>query len=738
MNAAIAVCADLSALDEPEALAGFTRWRADGAAESSLRLSGLHCVACAGLIEAALGAVHGVQVVHVNAAAGVARVEWNPALTKVSALVAAVRAAGYDAAPDLAADARALRQRERRLALWRLFVAAFCAMQVMMFATPIYLAEPGEMAPDQQRLLHWGSWLLTLPVLLFSAAPFFSGAWRALRQRRIGMDLPVALGIGVTFVASSGAAFDPGGVFGSEVYFDSLAMFVAFLLGARWLELCARQRAAEALEAGAAALPVLATRVLADGRVEQVPAQRLAAGDIVRVALGAAFPADGVLLGGPTSADEALLSGESRPLAKDRGDEVLAASLNLGAPVEMRVTRSGAATRHAAIVALVREASTQRPQSAASSERWAAPFLLGVIVLAAIAAAVWSVIEPARAVWVAVSVLIVTCPCALSLAAPSALLAASGQLARRGVLLRRLEALDAMARVQTLFIDKTGTLTDERPRLRGVEALGANDAAGQAAAAALAAWSSHPLSRALAAHAQAGAQTWTDVRETPGAGIAGRDAQGVEWRLGSAAFVGAPEPADDALQLWFGRAGEPGLRFDFDEALRPGAAEAVAALRQQGIEVRLLSGDRDARVQSLARQLGLAHAQGAATPQDKLAAVRAAQAEGRVVAMLGDGINDAPVLAQADVSLAMGEGADLARHSADALLLSMRLADVACAFALAHRTQRVVRQNIAWAVTYNAACIPLALLGWLPPWLAGLGMATSSLVVVGNALRLAR
>ena len=289
MNAAVAVCADLSALDEPEALAGFTRWRADGAAESSLRLGGLHCAACAGLIEAALDAVPGVRVAQVNAAAGVAHVEWNPALTKVSALVAAVRAAGYDAAPDLAADARALRQRERRLALWRLFVAAFCAMQVMMFATPIYLAEPGEMAPDQQRLLHWGSWLLTLPVLLFSAAPFFSGAWRALRQRRIGMDLPVALGIGVTFVASSGAAFDPGGVFGSEVYFDSLAMFVAFLLGARWLELCARQRAAAALEAGAAALPVLATRVLADGRVEQVPAQRLVAGDVARVALGAAL-----------------------------------------------------------------------------------------------------------------------------------------------------------------------------------------------------------------------------------------------------------------------------------------------------------------------------------------------------------------------------------------------------------------------------------------------------------------
>ena len=737
MNAAVAVCADLSAFDEPETLAGYTRWRADGAAVSSLRLGGLHCAACAGLIEAALREVGGVRSAQVNAAAGIAHVEWEPERTRASALMAAVRGAGYDAAPDLAADARALRQRERRTALWRLFVAAFCAMQVMMFATPVYLAAPGEMAPDQQRLLHWGSWLLTLPVLLFSAAPFFSAAWRALRQGRIGMDLPVALGIGVMFVASSGAAFDPGGVFGSEVYFDSLAMFVAFLLGARWLELCARQRAAEALEASVSALPERAARVLADGSVEQVPAHRLLAGYRVRVALGAAFPADGLLMAGSTSVDESLLSGESHPQVKRAGDELLAGSLNRGAPVEMRVTRSGAATRHAAIVALTREAVALRPSTAASADRWAAPFLIGVLLLAALAAAVWSVIDPSRALWVAVSVLIVTCPCALSLAAPSALLVASGQLARRGVLLRRPDALEAMARVQTLFVDKTGTLTDGQPRLLAAQALGDGGAALHAAAA-LAAWSSHPLSRALAVHAQAGGPIWTDVRETSGAGIAGFDAHGVEWRLGSAAFVGAQAPAGDALQLWFGRVHAPHWRFDFDEALRPGAAEAIAALRRQGIDVLLLSGDRDARVQSLAAQLGPARAQGAATPQDKLAAMRAAQAEGRVVAMLGDGINDAPVLAQADVSLAMGEGADLARHSADALLLSMRLADVAHAFALARRTQRVVRQNIAWAVAYNAACIPLALLGWLPPWLAGLGMAASSLVVVGNALRLSR
>ena len=748
MNAAAAVYADPLAVDDPDALPGYTRWRADGQAESSLRLAGLHCASCAGLIETALLAVPGVLAARVHAAAGLAQVEWDPQRLRPSALIAAVRGAGYDAAPDLAVDARALRQREQRLALWRWFVAAFCAMQVMMFAAPAYFAAPGEIAPDQQRLLHWASWLLTLPVLLFSAAPFFSGAARGLRQRRIGMDVPVALGIAVMFVASSGAAFDPGGVLGHEVYFDSLTMFVAFLLGARWFDARARGQAAEALEAGTASLPERATRVLADGRIEQVSAQRLAIGDHVRVALGATFPADGRLMFGMTSVNESLLSGESHPVRKGVGDEVLAGSLNLGMPVEVRVERSGAATRQAAIVALAREATLLRPSATASADRWATPFLIAVLLLAAAAAAVWSVIDPARALWVTVAVLIVTCPCALSLAAPSALLAASGKLARGGLLLRRADALDAMARVQTLFIDKTGTLTGEQPQLCASVWVGAGEGgeggevhALTRSAAALASWSSHPLARALANSEgkPAGvADAWREVAESAGAGLAGRDAAGCEWRLGSAAFVCAEGSFHDALQLWFGRAGRALLRFDFSEALRPDAAAAVTALKAQGIEVRLLSGDRDARVQRLAQQLGLSSAQGDATPQDKLAALRAEQAAGRVVAMLGDGLNDAPVLAQADVSLAMGAGADLARRSADAVLLSMRLTDVAAAFALARCTRRVIRQNLIWAAGYNAACIPLALVGVLPPWLAGLGMAVSSLVVIGNALRLGK
>ena len=741
-------------LDDPEELARFTRWEQHGderQAVSQLRLSGLHCAACAGIIEATLLRVDGVIAARVGAAAERAEVRWDERRTRASRLVAAIERAGYGAVPDVAAPARALREREQRRALWRLFVAGFCMMQVMMYATPAYVAAPGDIAPDLLRLLQWASWLLSLPVVLFAAGGFFAGAWRGLRARRIGMDLPVAIGIAVTFVASSAATFDPGGAFGSEVYFDSLTMFVFFLLGGRWLELRARHRVAAALEDGVARLPDSVLRLDAQGRLESVGLRRLRAGDRVRVLRGQAFPADGVLLEGRTEADEALLSGESLPVPKQPGDALVAGSLNLHAPALMRVDRLGADTRYEAIVALMRGAFTERPALLRAADRIAGPFLWGVLLLAAAAAAGWSVLDPSRALWVAVSVLIVTCPCALSLAAPSALLAAAGALARRGVLLRRIEALETLAHIDWLFVDKTGTLTEDRFTLRTAQlqpaALRAGCSVEQVAAraAALAAFSTHPLSRALVAAASTDACTaeaWSDVEETPGQGLQARGADGRTVRLGAAAWVGGSAcdaPSDPgASEIWFGPAGEPWARFELVESLRPGTEQAIEQLRRSGVHVALLSGDRPERVAALAARIGLADARGGATPEAKHAAVAAVQGAGHRVAMVGDGLNDAPVLARADVSFAFAHGAAVAQAEADAVVLGSRLGDVAFARELALRSLRVVRQNFAWAVLYNAACIPLAVAGWLPPWAAGLGMAGSSLLVVGNALRLAR
>ncbi|HYN60718.1 MAG TPA: heavy metal translocating P-type ATPase, partial [Rubrivivax sp.] len=594
----------------------------------------------------------------------------------------------------------------------------------------------------------------------FSAGPFFSGMWRCLRQRRIGMDVPVALGVVVTFVASSGATFDPGGIFGAEVFFDSMTMFVSFLLAARYFELHARHRAAQALEGALDSLPQRATRLRADGSSEELSVMRLVPGDHVRVAMGQAFPADGCLLAGRTRVDEALLTGESTPVPKAPGDGLVAGSLNLGAPVTMQVQRVGADTRHEAIVAMMRDAMSQRPSLARVADRWAGPFLWLVLALAAGAAAVWSVIEPSRAVWVAVSVLIVTCPCALSLAAPATLVAAAGGLARRGVLVQRLDALESMARLDRLFIDKTGTLTTQSLQLQQLRIVTANSGmqtpdGALALAASLAAWSGHPLSEALSAAAAAlPRQAWTEVEEVPGCGLLGRDAQGLTWRLGARewACAGAPHAAlaadaaallEDsadagATQVWLCADDGGCASFSFDETLREGAAEAMTRLREQGYQLSLLSGDHPARAQRLAQQLQLHAAIGGATPQGKLAEVAAAQARGERVAMVGDGVNDAPVLARADVSLAMGQGALVARAQADAVLVGNRPMDIVHTLAVSRRAIRIVRQNLVWALAYNLACVPLALLGFLPPWAAGLGMAASSMVVILNALRAAR
>jgi Cu2+-exporting ATPase len=457
-----------------------------------------------------------------------------------------------------------------------------------------------------------------------------------------------------------------------------------------------------------------------------------------------------------------LLTGESLPVPKREGDALVAGSVNLGAPVLMQVQRVGMDTRYEAIVDLMRSALTQRPAAARLADRWATPFLIVVMTLAAGGALAWSFIDPARAVWVAVAVLIVTCPCALSLAVPSTLVAAARGLARRGVMLQRLDALEALAQARQVFFDKTGTLTEDRPQLVAIEPTPQGQLLGtealHAAAAALAQHSTHPLSAVLHAawqgrgDAAAGTSLadLSDVQEEPGQGLHAVDAQGRAWRLGRADWVGvtardhagAGAEETSGPTVWLARDGARLACFRFDEALRADALQAVQALQAQGLRVRLLSGDTPARARAMAARLGLDDAPGDATggasPEDKLAAVSAAQAAGDKVVMVGDGLNDAPVLARADVSLAMGQGALVSRSQADAIIVSNRLTDLVAARRTAQRSVHIARQNMAWAASYNAVCIPLALAGWLPPWAAGLGMAASSVLVMFNALRAGR
>ena len=749
-----------AAVDDREQQTAYTQWIDDGAGgelgQSRLLLSGLHCAACAGLIEDALCRVEGVQRAEVSGAAQRAVVTWNPQATRISALIEAVRRAGYGAFPDTGAQAVALATRETRQSIWRLFVAAFCMMQVMMYATPAYVAEPGDITPDVLKLLNWASWVLSIPVIVFAAGPFFRGAWRGLRERRISMDLPVALGIAVTFIASSAATFNPGGIFGSEVYFDSLTMFVSFLFAARVLEARARQRAAQSLDGVMRRLPDAVERLDAQGQGALVPASALAVGDRVRVHVGQAFAADGRVVEGRTLVDEAMLSGESRPVDRMVGDEVSAGCINLSAPVVMQVLQLGAQTRYQRIVSLVERALTERPAFILATDRIAGPFLWAVLVLAALAWGAWMFIDPSRALWIAVSVLIVTCPCALSLGAPVALLASAGELARRGILVQRLDALEVLTRVQDVVFDKTGTVTEDRLVLANTRVLhrtpDTTDEVLQSLVVGLAQQSRHPLSRALVQSypPRDRSEVALDaVSEHAGQGleaIASFSGQAlrVRVRMGGPGWCGVPQGAalPERPTVWLGMELDGSLQpvalFEFDEVLRADAISGVAGLARAGLALHLFSGDQTASVEAMARRLGIADARARCTPQDKLAGVEALQGAGRVVAMVGDGINDAPVLARADVSIALGTAAALAQARADVIVLSDRIEDLPVLLDTARRTVAIVRQNLRWALFYNAASVPLALAGWLPPWLAGIGMAGSSLVVVLNALRLTR
>lgn len=718
---------------------------------SSVVIEGMHCAACSFSIEDALQKVPGVVSAQVSAASRRAKVVWSEQRVQPSTWFDAVRQAGYLAHPANDMLRSESRQSETRMALWRLLVAGLCMMQVMMYAYPAYIAQPGDLSFEMEQLLRWASWVLTLPMMLFSSGPFFTVALRDLSKGRIGMDLPVSLGIGITFLVSTVGTFEPHGIFGKEVYFDSLTMFVFFLLTGRWLELRLRDRTAGALDALMNRLPDTVERELPDGSFERVAARRLSLQDLIRVQPGQSFPADGVIESGHTEVNEALMTGESRPISKQVNDLVLCGSHNLAGTVLVRVNCIGASTRFAQVVALMESAASSKPQIAQLVDRLARPFLAFVLIAAGLACSFWWSTDPGHALMVAVAVLVVTCPCALSLATPASMLASAGALAKAGVLVRRLHGFEILARVTTLVFDKTGTLTDQKlvlktPRTR--PGLAPEDAL--QIAAALAQHSGHPVARSVmeAALRQLPkfGPAWTCdlAQERVGEGLTGivksraMPDLGRQVRLGRPEFCGevASHHATTAVCLadssgWL-------ATFEMEEALRPGAVKAVAALTDLGVSVHMLSGDRASTAIEIAKLAGITQVQGDCTPSSKLERLRSMQASGDVVAMVGDGLNDGPVLAGADVSIAFGKAVPLAQAKSDFVILGDDIQLVVSVLRRAKKTMRVVRQNLFWAIGYNAACVPLAIAGLLPAWLAGLGMAASSLAVVMNAMRLTR
>jgi Cu2+-exporting ATPase len=718
-------------------------------------VEGLRCAACVWLIERRVAALPGVASAVLNVATERLQVRRHAAGCRNSAVIAALRGIGYTAYPYDATRHGAQLERARKALLRRSFVAGLSMMQVMMYAVPVYLATDGTMDADMAALMGWASFLLTLPVVSYCAWPCLAGAWKDLRRGLPGMDVPVALGILAAFAASAAALVRGQG----QVYFDSITMFVFLLLGSRWLELDARCKATRALEGLQRAAPATALRL--DGwpascETEIVAASRLRPGDVILVPPGQTVAADGVILAGRTEVDLALLTGESRTRATGPGEPLPGGAVNVAQAVTLRVSSSAADSTLALLVKLSERAGQDKPRLAQWADRVGAWFVPALLALTAAVFAGWQAVDPARAWPAAIAVLVVSCPCALSLATPTALAAALERLLRHGVLAVKPHVLETLERVTHVVFDKTGTLTRGRPALRDIATTGEADAAAcLRTAAALEAGSAHPLAQALReALAATGralplAEQAGQVEQVAGQGVEGVVA-GVRYRLGSAAFVtglaGGPASggaSGESTAVWLGSGDGWLARFDLVDALRPEAPALVRALRDKGKTVLLLSGDDDAPVHAVAVKLGIRDARSRQLPQDKLTAVRALQAQGAVVAMVGDGINDAAVLAGADVSFAMGHGAQLAQLHADCVLLDAGagaggLAPLGEAVRTAHACVRTIRQNLGWAMLYNLVAIPAAASGLLSPWLSGLGMAGSSALVVLNALRLRR
>ena len=732
-----------AAYDHPTLQKTFVRIGDGSMREAALILEGITCAACVWLNEQHLAKLPGVVSVSINYATHRARVRWDDSRIHLSRILQAVSEIGYLAHPYDPQRAQEILERERRQHLRRLAVAAAFGMQVMILAEALYVGAFSGIATNFKNAFHWLSLLLTLPVLLYSAQPFFRSAFRDLRRKHAGMDVPVSLGLSIAFGGSVWTTITGQG----DVYFDSVVMFVFFLLTGRYFELAARKRAAEVSEAMVHMLPATATRLI-DGGEEIVPVSELKAGDLLLVRPGETIPADGKVQEGRSSVDESLLTGESLPLSKQPGSALVGGSINIESPLKLRVDKTGGDTVLSAILRLLDRAQTEKPAVAASADRAAAWFVARVLLLAAGVAIFWYLKAPDRWLPITVAVLVVTCPCALSLATPTAITAATGWLMRRGLVTTRGHALETLARATTFIFDKTGTLTFGRLQLLATHTYAAPDAAEcLTLAGALETHSEHPIARALRAAASESHIDATDVHNQPGAGIRGR-IRGRQYYLGTAAFVESSlgKPVAPALLAPL-RAGGNTLvlladheqllaAFVIGDEIRPGARALVTELKRQGKQVVLLTGDHPAAAERIAALAGIDNVVADLRPEDKLKRVETMAGQGAIVAMVGDGVNDAAALAAAHVSIAMGSGTQLAAAAADMILLSEQLSHLAEGVDVARKTLRIIRQNMTWAVGYNLVALPFAAFGLVAPWMAALGMSASSLIVVANAMRL--
>ncbi|WDH55214.1 heavy metal translocating P-type ATPase [Pseudomonas chlororaphis] len=705
--------------------------------ETTLLMEGISCAACGWLIEKHLRSLPAVAEARLNLSNHRLHVRWADSQLPLSQVLSELRLIGYAAHPYQADRASEQLASENRLALRQLGVAGLLWFQAMMATMATWPEFNIDLSPELHTILRWVALFLTTPIVFYSCAPFFKGALRDLRTRHLTMDVSVSLAIGAAYIAGIWTSITGVG----ELYFDAVGMFALFLLAGRYLERRARERTAAATAQLVNLLPASCLRLGADGQSERILLSELRLGDKVLVHPGAILPADGKILDGQSSIDESLLTGEYLPQPRSIGDAVTAGTLNVEGALTVEVLALGQDTRLSAIVRLLDRAQAEKPRLAEIADRAAQWFLLFSLIAAAAIGLLWWQLDASRAFWIVLAMLVATCPCALSLATPTALTAATGTLHKLGLLLTRGHVLEGLNQIDTVIFDKTGTLTEGRLALRSILPVGDLDSQQcLGLAAALENRSEHPIARAFG-RAPLAAE---EVLSMPGLGLEGLVGE-QRLRIGQPAFVcelsacAVPAMPDEAGQwLLLGDSQGPLAWLVLDDRLRSDAPALLAACKARGWNTLLLSGDSSPMVASVAAELGIDEARGGLRPDDKLQVLQQLHRQGRKVLMLGDGVNDVPVLAAADISVAMGSATDLAKTSADAVLLSNRLDALVQAFGLARRTRRIIIENLLWAGLYNGLMLPFAALGWITPVWAAIGMSISSLTVVLNALRLTR
>ncbi len=733
----------LKTYDLPEIQENFVQQQEGTTREATLILEGINCAACVWLNEQYISALNGVISININYSTRRARLRWDNERIQLSDILTAIHDIGYKAYPYDAEQQQELLEKEQKLHIRRLGLAAMLGMQVMILTVALYVGEWRGIDEEMRRFFTWLGLGLTLPILLYSARPFFESAWRDLKQRRAGMDVPVSLGmLGAFSVSAINTASGTG-----PVYYESVCMFVLFLLTARYFEFVARKRALETSEALTYSQPAIATRITQtdeENSQETVPAMKLSIGDLILIRPGESVPADSIITEGNSSVDESILSGESRPIRKLPGDELIGGSLNIESSLTAKVTHAAENSLLSQLGQLVDRAQSEKPKLVQIADRIASHFVLVVLIITTIVGFWWW--QSGSENWIAItlSLLVVTCPCAFSLATPTAVTAAMGKFLSTGLLVTSSSALETLADTNHFIFDKTGTLTKGKMEIKEVDVSGSLiQSEALAIAAALESYSEHPIARAFLVSIIHKSRKASQVINHTGAGIEGI-VDGECYFIGSPRFIQGKceqysEPNKSSGTPVILASNEEILAtFWLDDQLKEEAKPLIDSLLAADCKVTLLSGDHNETVREIALSLGIKEFYGEMKPENKLEKLRQFQQQGETVIMIGDGVNDAPVLAAADVSIAMTEGARLAQSSADLIMLSSHLMPIAEAKNLSQKLLSVIRQNLFWAIGYNLTALPAAALGFIPPWLAALGMSASSLVVVANSLRLSK